>query len=186
MKSLSFGNMGTKRMYIKGGNMRWETKAAYLPLTVIKNKQGTFLVSPSKKMAAKYPPGSNRSNPRIYLPGPLGSPKAFLKEVRAVKQGREKVERDTCDVYSYYDPATDRHCRLWISVRSGKPVKLVLQGAKKMKDAIVATYTKFVVGGPVPDSLFELPKGYAVRQMPQPKLTSDQQAPSTNAREPAS
>ena len=186
MKSLSFGNMGAKRMYVKGENMRWETKAAYLPLTVIKNKQGTFLVSPFKKTAAKYPPGSNRSNPRIYLPGPLGSPKAFLKEVKAVKHGREKVERDTCDVYSYHDPASGRQCRLSISIRSGKPVKLVLQGVKKSTDTIVAIYTEFVIGGPMPDSLFKLPKGYAVRQMPQPKLTSDQQAPTTNAREPAS
>jgi hypothetical protein len=185
MKSLSFGDMGTKRMFIKGENMRWETKAADLPLTVIKNKQGTFLVSPFKKTAAKYPEGSNRSNPRIYLPGPTGSPRIFLQKMKATKRGREKVERETCDIYSYHEPATDRNCKLWISVKSGKPVKLVLEGAKKTKDTIVAAYTKFELGGPVPDSLFELPRGYAVRPMPRPKVTSEQRIPKTNAREPA-
>jgi len=175
--------MGARRMYIKGENMRWEGKAASLAFAVIKNVQGTFLVAPWKKVAARYPAGSNRSNPRVYLPGPTGSPKAFLKEMKAVRRGHEEVNRETCDVYSYHDPLTDRRCRLWISVRSGKPVKLTMQGVKKLKDTVVATYTKFILGGPLPDSLFELPKGYAIRPMP-PKLTSDNQAPNTNAREP--
>ncbi|MCX8053404.1 MAG: hypothetical protein N3B12_06320 [Armatimonadetes bacterium] len=187
MKSLSFGNMGTKKMYIKGNKMRWETNAAYLPLTVIKNEKGTFLVSPFKKTAARYAPGSNRNDPKIYLPGPLGSPKAFLREMRAVKRGREKVGREVCDVYSYYAPASDRKCKLWVSINTGKPVKLVLEGEKKLKDTIVATYTKFVLGGHIPDSLFELPKGYVVRNMPPPpKLKPDQAISKADMREPGS
>jgi len=186
MKSLSFGDMGTRRMYIKGEKMRWEGKTADLPILVIKNSEGAFLIHPWQKIAAKYPASSNRNNPRAYIPGPTGSPKAFLAQLKAVRCGREKVERQTCDVYSYYEPATDRHCKLWLGVKSGKPVRLVLQGINKRKDTIVATYTKFILGGPAPDSLFQLPKGYAVRPMPEPKLTSEQQAPRTGAREPLS
>ncbi len=33
-------------------------------------------------------------------------------------------------------------------------------------DTLTATYTKYEIGGKYPESLFELPKGYDVRQMP--------------------
>ncbi len=169
LKSLSFGNMGTRTMYVKGDNMRWQGKVDKLPMLVIKNSKGTFLVHPWYKIAARYPKDSNRCNPGAYLPGPTESPKVFLARMKAVKTGQEKVAREMCDVYSYHSDDAGRDCRLWVSVETGKPVKLLMKGEKKKVSAIEATYTKFVLGAKVPDSLFELPKGYVVRDMPKQK-----------------
>jgi hypothetical protein len=137
-----------------------------------------------QKVLGKYPKESNRNNPRVYLPGPTGSPKVFLAQVKAAKRGREAVGGQTCDVYSYTDPVSGRKCRLWVSVKSGKPVKLVLEGERKRNDTVVAMYTKFVLGANVRDSLFELPKGYTIRPMPRPKLTSSSSTPGNNPRAP--
>jgi len=172
LKSLSFGNMGTRRMYIKGDNMRWEGKVDRLPFLAIKNSQGAFLIHPWQKIAARYPAESNRNNPRTYLPGPTESPRVFLAKVKATRCGRETVEKRRCDLWSYFEPTTRRTCRLWVDAKTGKPVKIMLVGVKKRMDTIVGIYTKFIVGARISDSLFELPKGCAVRPMPYPKGTA--------------
>ncbi len=172
MKSLSLGDMGTRKMYVKGDNMRWEGKVDKFPMLVIKNSKGAFLILPWQKIAAKYPKDSDRNKPASYLPGPVGSTKTFLAQMKAKKSGQEKVEKQLCSVYSYHSKAADRDCKLWISAKTGKPVKLLLAGEKKKKDTIVVTYTKFVEGANVPDSLFELPKDHAIREMPKRKLAS--------------
>lgn len=183
MKSLSLGDMGTRKMYVKGNKMRWEGKVDKFPMLVIKNSKGAFLILPWQKIAAKYPKDSDRNNPASYLPGPHGSPKAFLAQMKAKKSGQEKIDKQMCNVYSYRSKAVDRDCKLWISVKTGKPVKLLLVGEKKRKDTIVATYTKFVEGGSVSDSLFELPKDHAIRDMPKRDVASADTS-NKNTREP--
>ena len=172
LKSTNFGVMGVRKMWIKGNNMRWEAKSERLPLCVVKNQQGTFLVHPWNKIAAKYPDNSLRSMPATYLPGPSGSPSAFLKSVKARKVGKETVDKQPCQVYAYVEPNTKSNCKLWIGAKSGKPVQLLVKGARKKQDTVIATYTKYEQGAKVANSLFELPKGYAIRQMPTQKLTS--------------
>jgi outer membrane lipoprotein-sorting protein len=180
LKSSSFGNMGTRRMWIKGNLMRWEACTKDFKLILIKNGQGVFLLHPWKKSAGKYPPGSNRENPRSYLPGPTGSSQSFLASVKATQCGREKVGSTMCEVYSYTDQASARKCKLWLSRTNGKPIKLVLKGDLRKKDTITAMYTKFEPGAKVSDSLFELPKGCVVRAMPAPEA-----APNKAVRKPS-
>jgi hypothetical protein len=48
-----------------------------------------------------------------------------------------------------------------------------MQGKTGTTDKLTAAYTKFEVGGKVSDTLFELPKGYAIRPMPAERLTSE-------------
>lgn len=179
MKSASFGNMGTRQMWIKGDLMRWDYESGKLPLTLIKNKDGIFLIHPWNKVAAKYPEGSTRGNPKALLPGPTGSPKAFVKAMNAKAGGKETISGTKCDIYSYTDPVGKSPCKLWVSVDSGKPVQLVIGGSKGKKDTITVTYTKYVEGAAVSDSLFKLPEGYAVKPMPDRKLTSDKKTVST-------
>jgi hypothetical protein len=64
------------------------------------------------------------------------------------------------------DPVSRRQCRIWIGDKSTKPVKLLIRGKRAKMDTLTATYTNYEVGKPVVDSLFELPKGYAIKPMP--------------------
>ena len=182
LKSESFGNMGVRKLWVKGNKMRWEQKSARLPIQVVKNDKGVFLIHPWNKVAAKYPEGSPRGNPRALLPGPTGSPKAFLKQVKAVKHGRETINNKPCDMYSYTDTVTKRKCKLWVGVRSGKPVQLYMKGEQAKQDTITATYTTYEQGANVSDKLFELPKGYEIRPMPDRKLTSKAASKKPNKR----
>jgi outer membrane lipoprotein-sorting protein len=173
LKSEGFGDMGIREMWIKGSNMRCSMKSARLPITVIKNSQGVFLVHSWNKVAGKYPPGTPRGNPTALLPGPNGSPKAFLAKVKATKQTKqETVEKQLCNVYSYTEPTTKRQCKLWVNAKSGKPVKLWMKGKHKTVGTVTATYLAYEEGVKVSDSLFQLPKGYAVRPMPKRELAS--------------
>lgn len=153
-------------MWIKGNNMRWEGKSQKLPVCIVKNADGTFLIHPWNKIAAKYPTGSSRSNPKVLFPGPTGSIQGFLKSVKAEKCGREVVNEKKCTIYSYMDPVSRRQCRIWIDDKSTKPVKLLMRGRRAKMDTLTAVYTKYEVGIGIADSVFELPKGYAVRPMP--------------------
>jgi len=172
LQSQSFGNMGTRELWVKGNLMRWDAKSGSIPLRVVKNSRGVFLINPLRKIAGQYPKDSSRGNPKALLPGPAGSPKAFLKEVKAVKLARESVNKQLCDVYSYTEPTTKRACKLWIGVKSGKPVKLYLKGKHKVMDTVTVTYVAYDEGIKVPDSLFDLPKGYEIRPMPKMDMTS--------------
>lgn len=172
VSSKSFGNMGTRKLWLKGNNMRWEMVSAKLPIRVVKNEGGIFLIHPWNKVAAKYPAGSPRGNPQVYLPGPIGPIKAFLSAVKAVKSGQVTVDKQRCNVYSYRDGLAHRQCKIWVGVTSGKPVQLLVTGTKGKVDTITAVYTKYEEGKSVSDSLFELPKGYKVVSMPANKLTS--------------
>jgi outer membrane lipoprotein-sorting protein len=180
-KSASFGDLGIRKMWIKGSNMRWESKDSRLDLRIVKNGQGVFMIPPFQKIWAQYPKGTNRENPMILLPGPVGPPRDFLKAVKAVARGRETVNKQPCSVYTYTEPTTMRDCRIWIDAKSGKPVKLVVKGIRGKADTITATYTHFVLGASIPDSLFEMPKGYAVKPMPVHKLSSDTSIPKQNS-----
>jgi len=173
LKSASFGNMGVRKLWLKGDRMRWEWKSANLPIRLIKNDQGVFMLHPWNKIAARYPKGSPRGNPTALLPGPSGSPNVFLKAVKAVKSGSKTLEGTPCAGYSYTEPTTKRNCVLWVSTKSGRPVQLLLKGKNKQMDTVTATYTKFVECIGIADSLFEVPKGFAIRPMPETqRLTS--------------
>ena len=170
LSSGCFGDMGVRKMWIKGDRMRFEYKSR-LPLTLIRNSNGVFLVHPWQKIAARYPKNWDRGNPNRYLPGPNGPVNEFLAAAKAKKQGRRTVDKQLCQVYSYTEPTTGRNCRLWVGLKSGKPVRLALLGVKLKADTVTASYTRFELGTKISDSLFDLPKGYAIRSMPAGKVS---------------
>lgn len=178
--------MGTREVWLKGSSMRCNMNSAKLPITVIKNGQGVFLIHPWQKIAGKYPAGTPRGNPTALLPGPLGSTKTFLARVKAKKTGSEKVGKQLCEVYSYTEPTTKRFCKLWVDAKSRKPVKLWMKGKHKTVDTMVATYTAFEEGVKVSDSLFQLPKGYEIRPMPNQRLASGTAKKQSNTVKPGS
>lgn len=173
MKSASFGgSAGTREFWIKGDMMRCNIDSAKLPITVVKNSQGVFLLHPWNKLAGKYPDGSSRGNARTLLPGPTGSPKAFLSKMNAKKLANQKVGQHLCEVYSYTEPTIKRLCKLWVNAKTGKPVKLWMKGKHKVVDELTATYVFYDDGARISDSIFEVPKGYVVRPMPKRELAS--------------
>jgi len=187
LKSGAFGDMGTRKMWIKGDNFRWEYMSAGLPLKLVKNSKGIFLIHPWNKIVGKYPSLSNRGDPIALFPGPAGPIDSFLKKVKAVKRGTEKINGELCDVYTYAAPADRRNCRIWISKKTSKPVKLTMEGVRGKADPIIATYSKFVIGANVPDSLFEIPSGYQVKPMPNSNRAFSGEPATTvkNRKEPA-
>lgn len=181
LKSPGIGDMGTREVWVKGGLMRCDIKSAKLPLTILKNPKGVFLLHAWNKVAGQYPEGSPRGNVRALLPGPTGSPKIFLEAMKAKRENSEKVGKQTCDVYSYTDPTTKRFCKLWVDTKSGQPVKLWLKGEAKKASEVTATYVLFKEGEKVADSFFEVPKGYAIRPMPKRELPADAPSKKTNS-----
>ncbi len=77
LKSEAFGDMGTRKMWIKGDNFRWEYMSAGLPLKLVKNNSGIFLIHPWNKVVGKYPSLSNRGDPIALFPGPAGQSTLF-------------------------------------------------------------------------------------------------------------
>ena len=102
-----------------------------LPLTLIRNKRWSIPDPPLAEVRRQIPekPGT-AAIPDRYLPGPNGPVGEFLAEVKATKHGRETVDKQLCQVYSYTEPTTAASCRLWVGVKSGKPVRLTLLGVK--------------------------------------------------------
>lgn len=182
------GDMGVRKMYMKGSyfltesNITNETYAQMI-FRVLKNKDGVFMIHPSNRYAAKYPPGSDRENPAVYLPGPTGDVKVFLSKHKAKKTGTEDVGSKKCDVYTYKEPVTTLDCKLWVDQKTGNPVKLQMKGKGGANSLQTATYVKYQIGASIPDSKFELPKNIPVRPMRTDRKTGakpEKPAKSTN------
>lgn len=167
MKS-SYGDEGTRDMFIKGTYFRLDYHSAGMESTALKNKDGAFLIPSTRRQIGKYPPGSNRENPMSYIPGPQGDVKEFIKQQGAKKVAAEKVAKKPCDVYSYTDKSSQGSCKLYVNPKTGQPVQVTF--AMKMKNKVfhrTITYVSYKRGVDVPDSKFELPKGIVVVPMPQ-------------------
>lgn len=165
LRSRLFGNMGLRKMYIKGSSFVWEASSAGLKAKLVKNKDGAFLLHPTGRYAAKYPPGSNRESPMVCLPGPDGNVANFLVRNKARKIGGGKIGKRVCDTYTYTEHLTRWKCKLWIDRKTLTPARLLMIGGKK-SDTIIATYLSYKTGIDLPDSLFSLPKGVEIRPMP--------------------
>ena len=165
------GNMGVRKMYMKDGCFTWITQTRNLgqqgmgPITLIKNKDGAFLIDPHGMWVGKYPQGSNRESPMVYLPGPTGDVKAFLAKEKALKAGREKIGANTCDVYTYREKVTNHYCKLWVNQKTSVPEKLLILGGRK-QDSRTATYLAYKIGCPIDDAKFVLPDKVPIRPIP--------------------
>ncbi len=162
------GDMGSKKLYVKDSYYACEMDSAGLKFKTIKNKNGVFLINDWRKHAGKYPPGTTRESPFSILPGPVGDVKQFLAGNEAKKTGQETINGKLCDIYSYKSPLGGWNCKLWAHSKSLLPIKLVMSGAKP-SDTQTATYMTYKVGLDIPDSRFEIPKGYAIGDISLPK-----------------
>ena len=91
------------------------------------------------------------------LGGPAGDPKAFLKERKAKKIAAKKFNGQPCEVWSYSSVKNIERYNLWISTKTGKPVRLerdALLGGK-FREKIIITYTNFAWNVPLEDALFK-------------------------------
>lgn len=166
------GDMGTRKMYRKGDYFVWENESGGMKLKFIKNKDGCFTIHPAGRYAAKYPAGSNRESTAVFLPGPAGDVRGFLKAQDAKKEAEEKVGEKLCEVYSYTEKETKWKCKLWVAKPTLTPVKMVMNGVKKT-DVINVTYVSYKTGVVIAESRLKLPEGIEVRPMPEPKKADD-------------
>jgi len=163
MKS-SAGNMGTRKMSLKGECFRWEANTAGLLVRIIKNHDGVYILDYKDRFAGKYPAGSSRENPSVFLPGPIGNVSAFLKQQKAKQTTKGTVNKKSCVAYEYTESVTKWNCRLWVTKASLTPVRLELIGKKK-GTSVTADYSYYKLGVPIADSVFELPKGIPLRNV---------------------
>ena len=172
LQSKRYGNKGTAVFTMKGDKMCWERKTGGgLWLLLVKNDDGLFLVDKLNKKIGKYPPNSSRNSARRMVPGPTGAPLEFLKGLQAKKTGEAQEGSKKCEIWSYVEPETMWHCKLYLDRKSKSPVKLIMSGETDKTDTITVTYASFKTRVEVADSTFQLPKDYPIRDMPTPSAT---------------
>jgi len=142
-------------------------------VVLITNEQGVFLKNKYSNVWAKAPSTIGFRLADRLLGGPSGDPKAFLKERKAKKASVEKWNGQTCEVWSYASPKNVEKYRLWLSAKTGKPVRLerdALLGGR-FRETITITYTNFAWNVPLEDALFKVPANEQVRDMNKSMLT---------------
>jgi outer membrane lipoprotein-sorting protein len=167
----SYGTEGLREMYIKGDNFRWDYHSGdnisgiKMETSVVKNRDGCFLVSKMTRQIGKYPPGDPRESPMSYILGPQGDINGFIKSQNAKKQKSEKVGKVLCNVYAYR--VQTAAYKLYVNAKTGTPVQITITApARKKTMHRTITYISYKVGVAVPDSRFVLPKDLPIRPMP--------------------
>ena len=168
------GNGGTAKFWIKGSKVREEKKSGGgMRVIMITNDQGVFLKNKYSNVWAKAPSGVAFRLADRLLGGPSGDPKPFLVERKAKKTRVEKLNGESCAVWSYASPKNVEKYRLWIAAKTGKPVRLerdALLGGR-FRETITITYTNYAFNVPLEDSLFKVPANEQVRDMSKSMLT---------------
>jgi outer membrane lipoprotein-sorting protein len=162
------GKGGTAKFWIKGDKVREEKKSGGgLRVVMITNEQGMFMKNKYSNIWAKLPSSMGHGLVERLLGGPAGDPKPFLKARSAKKTGMEKLNGESCEVWSYRTRKNEERYKLWISATTGKPVKLerdALLGGN-FREKITVNYTNFAWNVPVEDALFKVPANEQVREM---------------------
>jgi outer membrane lipoprotein-sorting protein len=164
----TFGDMGTRKLYVDGEFFRWEYSCAGLDTKLIKNRDGLFLLNNRRKFAGKYPPGDSRESVSALFPGPIGNVGSYLKSRNAKLAGKTVINKKKCMQYDYSAGAEWR-CKLWVDAATSTPVQIELNGKTKA-DHVKGTYTSYRLNSPVPESLFALPKDMKIVDMPRRKV----------------
>jgi len=162
------GNGGTAKFWVKGDNVREEKKSGGgLRVIMITNDRGVFLKN-------KYSSVWARMSKRVaihladrLLGGPSGDPKPFLKEHQAKKVSVRKWNGEPCAIWDYSSAKNIEHYKLWISARTGKPIRLerdALLGGR-FREKITVTYTSYAWNVPLEDALLKVPTNEQVRDM---------------------
>ncbi len=165
LSSKNLGGMGDARLWIKGDSYRWEKSLQNMVITIVKNSDGVFLIHPAKRWAAKYEQGSNRENPASVVMGPFGDIDSYLKEQKARKLATTVLNGRKCVVWTWGNAKTITN-KLYVDEKKNVPVKMVIVGNEKKSDTIEIVYKKYELGAKIDDSVFKLPEGIEIRNMP--------------------
>jgi len=165
------GKGGTAKFWVKGDRVREEKKSGGgLRVILISNEDGVFVKNKYSQVWAKMPSTVAHRLVDRLLGGPAGDPKAFLKERKAKKTAAKKFNGQPCEVWSYSSVKNIEKYNLWLSTKTGKPVRLerdALLGGK-FREKIIITYTDFAWNVPLEDALFKVPANEQVREYKNP------------------
>lgn len=165
------GKGGSTKYWVKGDRVRAEKKSGGgLRVTMISNDEGLFVKNKYSNVWAKMPKAAAYRLVDRLLGGPAGDPKLFLKERKAKKAGIQKWAGQPCEVWTYAAAKNMEKYKLWLSAKTGKPVRLerdALLGGK-FREKIIITYTNFAWNVPLEDALFKVPANEQVREFKNP------------------
>lgn len=174
------GKGGTAKFWVKGDRVREEKKSGGgLRVTLISNDDGVFVKNKYSNVWAKMPKTVAHRLVDRLLGGPSGDPKQFLKERSAKKTGVQKWGGQPCEVWTYSAAKNVEKYKLWLSAKTGKPVRLerdALLGGK-FREKITITYTNFAWNVPLEDALFKVPANEQVREFKNPLQPQQSAAP---------
>jgi hypothetical protein len=156
------GYRGMSTYWVKGQWMREEKRTGGgLELILVSNEKGLYIKNKHTKYWFRYPTGIGAQLRKRILGGPIGDLKRFLKSVHAVNVGKEKVEGERCNIWTYRFKESDDKFRLWTDLKNSKPIRMErdyrVPGTKK-RDTLVVEYKNYVANRPLPDSLFQIGK----------------------------
>lgn len=159
---------GVDNFWVKGTKIREEKKTGGgLRVIMITNEHGVFLKNKYSNIWARMSSHPATNLAEMLLGGPSGDPKPFLKEHKAKKQGVQKWNGQPCAVWDYASPKNIEHYKLWVSLKTGKPVHLVRDAllGGHFREKITVNYTSYAWNLPLPDALFKLPASEQVRDI---------------------
>jgi outer membrane lipoprotein-sorting protein len=152
--------------YIKGRNLRSEMATPTGKAIQIVNSKGLFMLLPGSKEAMKIPvpPNASGANP--------GKPFDDIDKIKRNKKvGAEKVAGYQTDIYEERNvisppgrPKLTFSTRYWIASGLHVPVKMVRTHPNGQVMTMILKSADMKAS--VSDSLFVLPKGTTVREMP--------------------
>ncbi len=164
------GKGGTAQYWVKGDSVREEKKSGGgLRVVLISNDDGVYIKNKTSNIWARMPKAVAYRLVDRLLGGPSGDPKPFLKEHKAVKTGVQKWNGEPCQVWSYKSAKDIEKYRLWLSAKTGKPVRLerdALLG--RFREKVTIIYTNFAWNVPLDETLFKIPANEQVRDFKNP------------------
>jgi outer membrane lipoprotein-sorting protein len=162
------GNGGSAKFWVKGDKVREEKKTGGgMRVILVTNEQGVFMKNKYSNVWAKMPATVAVHLADRLLGGPSGDPKPFLKEHKAKKTGIQKWNGEPCAIWDYSSARNIEHYKLWVSAKTGKPIRLerdALLGGR-FREKITVTYTDYAWNLPLEDALFKVPANEQVRDM---------------------
>ncbi len=163
------------KLWFKGHSFRREDLYAGNQMLTVSSTSGTFVMLPGHAAVELAAPQPRRSpgqpGPRLR---PAGIPGLMFLDAAAIvrtarKVGAEKVGRYTADVYETRTPMPapkgaapqEQTTRYWVSRELPMPVKILMESGPGTQT--VSLLQRVQLNIPIPDRMFQLPKGTKVR-----------------------
>lgn len=167
-----------QKIWMKGKKFRVEMTLPQGKQLTFGSPSGVYMMMPGMKGAMKLPPevAAQGSPSEALIEG-------VAKLRKEKKVGSEKVGKYQTEIYETKAPSrmpgagpgATATTRIWVSKDLPIPVKVVTRMPPHFES--VQTLQSVTVNGPIPDSLFQLPKGTQVHQAPPPPKGGPGNAP---------